>query len=79
MFLTKSNNRIPDLRISNGATNTSVNPDGLDLSKAKLRIGTYPHPSADGHLKPYEAVVLNCKLNKPKMNKPKTIVGLGST
>lgn len=31
---------------------------GLDLSKAKLMIGNYPNPSLDGHLKPYEAVVL---------------------
>jgi oligo-1,6-glucosidase len=31
---------------------------GLDLSKAKVLIGNYPNPAADGHLRPYEAVIL---------------------
>ncbi len=31
---------------------------GIDLSKAKVLIGNYPQPSADGKLRPYEAVIL---------------------
>ncbi len=30
---------------------------GLDLSKAKVALGNYAQPSADGQLKPYEAVI----------------------
>lgn len=36
-----------------GATTTL----GIDLTKAKVLLGNYAQPSADGHLKPYEAVI----------------------
>ncbi len=36
-----------------------VNTD-LDLSKMKVLIGNYPNPSANGQLKPFEAVIFEC-------------------
>ncbi|MBL7818937.1 MAG: alpha-glucosidase [Saprospiraceae bacterium] len=40
------------------ATEAKVNTTGLDLNKAKVRIGNYATPSVNGILKPYEAVIL---------------------
>jgi hypothetical protein len=35
----------------------TVNTAGIDLSKAKILIGNYASPSANGRLQPYEAVI----------------------
>ncbi len=35
----------------------SVNTEGIDLGKAKILIGNYTSPSANGSLQPYEAVI----------------------
>ena len=40
------------------SVDAKVDTTGLDLSKAKVRIGNYPTPSVSGTLKPYEAVIL---------------------
>ena len=46
------------LVLLNFKQNAATAKTGLDLSKAKILMGNYPNPSADGTLKPYEAVIL---------------------
>jgi oligo-1,6-glucosidase len=49
------------LILLNFTAKTAATNTGVDISHAKLLLGNYTHPSTDGSLKPYEAVVYEVK------------------